>query len=111
MNFSMHTLNYIANGVVVLPLNLTDHLVFKNASLVAIVHTNRKQAITYTPEAVEMVKEIFGKKDIFGEDINITEAPIPQDLCLLTWNGLSPFQTIREEQKKAFKEAHKCPRR
>jgi hypothetical protein len=110
MNFSMYALNGCAlNGVqygaVVFPLNLTDHIVFYAAKMVAIVHLFRQQAITYTPEAVEIVKEIFGK------DINITEAPIPQNLCLLTWDGLSPFPIIREEQKKALKEAHKCPRR
>lgn len=94
MDMSLYALNGVPSGAVVLPLNLTDHLVFKNAHLVAIVHKNRKLAIAYKgvdPDAKNIVTKAFGK------GYKITEVMMPQDLCLLTWDGKSPFKEIREE--------------
>lgn len=96
MDITMHVLNDVSNGTVVLPLNLTDHLVFNKAHLVAIVHKNRKLAVAYKgvdPDAKKIVKEIF------GNEFKVTEVSMPQDLCLLTWDGMSPFPEIKEEQR------------
>lgn len=95
MDMTLHVINGVPNGATVVPLNLTDHLVFKSARLVGIVHKNRKLAIAYKgvdPDAKKIIKEIFGK------DFKVTEASMPQDLCLLTWDGKSPFAEVREEQ-------------